>query len=229
VVASVAPDLGDPQYRAAIVDLLGAIGYGEISAFERLTEDAGAAPTLDDKVALLGMASAQYAKVEPIRARLQEMGVDPYDAMEPFQRPIDAFHSYTRPADWWESLVKAYVGDNLANDFYREFAEHLDPSTRELILSTLSDAGRSEFVVERVRAGMAADPKLAGRLALWGRRIMGEALTQTQHVAAEREALSDLLAGEISIAGLDLAAIASMFGRITTRHIARMGQLGLEH
>ncbi|WP_278256536.1 ferritin-like fold-containing protein [Nocardioides convexus] len=32
----------DPAYREAVVDLLAAIAYGEISAFERLAEDAKA-------------------------------------------------------------------------------------------------------------------------------------------------------------------------------------------
>jgi len=219
----------DPLYKAAIVDLLGAIGYGEISAFERLTEDARMSPSLEDKLAILGMASAQYAKVAPITTRLSELGVDPYAAMEPFREPIDDFHAHTAPSDWWEGLVKAYVGDNLANDFYREFAVHLDAPTRDLIVSTVGDEGRSAFVVDRVRTGMAADPKLGGRLALWGRRIMGEALTQTQHVAATREALSELVAGERSIAGLDLAAVGEMFTRITQRHIERMARLGLAH
>lgn len=219
----------DPLYKAAIVDLLGAIGYGEISAFERLTEDARMAPSLEDKLAILGMASAQYAKVAPITTRLSELGVDPYAAMEPFREPIDDFHAHTAPSDWWEGLVKAYVGDNLANDFYCEFAVHLDAPTRDLIVSTVGDEGRSAFVVDRVRTGMAADPKLGGRLALWGRRIMGEALTQTQHVAATREALSELVAGERSIAGLDLAAVGEMFTRITQRHIERMARLGLAH
>ncbi len=49
--------LGDPAYRGAVVDLLGVIAYGEISAFERLAEDAKLAPTLQDKVALARMAS----------------------------------------------------------------------------------------------------------------------------------------------------------------------------
>jgi hypothetical protein len=141
---------------------------------------------------------------------------------------IDAFHVYTEPSDWWESLVKAYVGDSLVRDFYREFAVHLDTDTRTLIESTLED-DRSEFLVDRVRAGIAADALLGGRLALWGRRIMGEALTQTQHVAAEREALSQIISGELAIAGLDLTAISEMFQRITARHIGRMTTLGLAH
>ncbi|GAA4966885.1 hypothetical protein GCM10023238_38440 [Streptomyces heliomycini] len=39
----------DPQYRAAVVDLLGALAYGELAAFERLAEDAKLAPTLADR------------------------------------------------------------------------------------------------------------------------------------------------------------------------------------
>lgn len=218
----------EPVYRAAVVDLLGAVAYGEISAFERMTEDARMAPTLDDKVALLTMANTQFAKVAPVRERLSAMGVDPDRAMAPFHDAFESFHSYTAPADWWESLVKAYVGDGLANDFYREFAGFLDADTRELVVSTLEDGGRADFVVDRVRSGIAADPKLAGRLALWGRRLMGEALAQAQHVAFEREALAELLAGG-RIPGFDLARASEIFTRITTRHIERMGSLGLDH
>ena len=56
---------------------------------------------------------------------------------------------------------------------------------------------------------------------------MGEALTQAQRVAAERDALSALLAGGIDRPGLDLAAIGRMFTRITERHAERMAELGL--
>ncbi|MEX0429354.1 ferritin-like fold-containing protein [Nocardioides sp. DS6] len=218
----------DPVYRAAVIDLLGAVGYGEISAFERLTADGRMAPTLEDKVALQGMASAQYLKIGPIVTRLGELGVEAYAVMEPFREAFDSFHAHTAPADWWESLVKAYVGDGLANDFYREIAGFLDTDTRDLVLSTLEDTGRSEFVVGRVRRGIEVEPRIGGRLALWGRRLMGEAVTQAQHVAAEREGIAELLGGG-RVEGLDLGTVADMFTRITHRHIERMGRLGLAH
>jgi len=226
---SPAADLfADEVYRDAIVDLLGAVGYGEISAFERLSADSRMAPTLEDKVALQGMASAQWAKIDPIVTRLGELGVEPYAAMEPFREAIDAFHAHTAPADWWESLVKAYVGDGLVNDFYREIAGYLDAETKGLVLSTLEDSGRVEFAVERIRAGIEADHVIAGRLALWGRRLMGEAVTQAQRVVASREAVSEVLA-DGRIDGLDLSTIAGMFERITRHHVERMGRLGLAH
>ncbi|GAB2884776.1 ferritin-like fold-containing protein [Nocardioides pacificus] len=218
----------DPQYRAAVVDLLGAIAYGEISAFERLAEDAKLAPTLEDKYALAAMAATELNHVEPLRERLLELGADPFDAMAPFRTPIDSFHEHTAPADWFEGLIKAYVGDGLAADFYREIAAFVDTETRELVISSLSSTGHSDFVVDRVRAGIAQDSRLGGRLALWGRRLMGEALSQAQRVVAERDALSALLAGGVDRPGLDLAAIGRMFTRMTDRHDQRMGDLGLD-
>lgn len=219
----------DPSYRAAVVDLLGVIAYGEISAFERLAEDAKMAPLMPDKVALMAMASAEFSHVTALRDRLQELGVDPFEAMAPFQAPIDAFHEHTAPSDWLEGLVKAYVGDGLARDFYREIAASLDVDTRDLVVNALEDEVHAEFVVGRVREAIAADPRVGGRLALWGRRLMGEALTQGQRVAADRDALSALLAGGVDRPGMDLAALGRLFSRLTERHAKRMTELGLDH
>ena len=185
------------------------------------------APAIRDKMALATMAAAELGHVARLHERLTELGADPYDAMAPFIAPIEKFHRHTAPADWYEGLVKAYVGDGLAADFYREIAAYLDSATRDLVIASLEDTGQADFVVERIRRAIAAQPSIGGRLALWGRRLMGEALTQAQRVAAERDALSALLAGGIDRPGLDLAAIGRMFTRITDRHAARMAELGL--
>ncbi len=218
----------DPAYRAAAVDLMGVLAYGELSAFERLAEDAKLAPTIDDKAQLASMATTEFGHFQLLNDRLRSLGIDPMDAMSPFQEPLDAFHDKTRPSDWLEGLVKAYVGDGLANDFYREIAAYVDADTRALVMEVFADAGQAEFVVERVRAAIEEDPKVAGRLALWGRRLVGEALSQAQRIAADRDALAALLAGGVDRPGLDLAAIGRMFTRLTEAHTQRMNALGLQ-
>jgi hypothetical protein len=217
----------DTEYRLAVVDLLGAIAYGELSAFERLVDDGKLAPSLRDKVEMGAMATLEFGHVARLHDRIRELGSDPFEAMAPFEAAIDLFHAHTAPADWYEGLVKAYVGDGMAADFYREIAAYLDADTRDLIIASLEDSGQADFAVRHVRQAIAADPKLGGRLALWARRLMGEALTQAQRVAAERDALTALLAGGIDRRGLDLAAIGRMFTRITERHAERMAELGL--
>lgn len=217
----------DPVYMAAVVDLLGAIAYGELSAFERLSEDAKMAPSLRDKAELARMASTEFAHFQGLSARLTELGYDPFEAMSEFVVPFEDFHRRTAPADWPEGLVKAYVGDGMAADFYREIATFLDADTRAIIVESLADAGQSAFVVDRVRAAIAADPPLGGRLALWGRRLMGEALSQAQRVAAERDALTALLSGGVDRPAMDLVAIGRLFTRLTENHSRRMEALGL--
>jgi hypothetical protein len=57
---------------------------------------------------------------------------------------------------------------------------------------------------------------------------MGEALSQAQRVAAERDALAGLVAGSgAGGGGMDLVELGRMFTRITEQHTKRMAALGL--
>ena len=219
--------IDDPQYAGAVVDLLGALTYGELTGFSRMGADSDLAPTLTAKAELARLAVTRFGHFERLRRRLVELGVDPELAMEPFVVAVDAFHERTAPSTWLEGLVKAYVGDGISNDFYREISAYVDPVTRDLVSHVLRDAGQAEFVVREVRGAIDADPRVAGRLALWGRRLVGEALSQAQRVAADRDGLASLLVGSVDRPGADLAELVRMFGRLTEAHSRRMGQLGL--
>jgi hypothetical protein len=235
---------GEPGHNGraqhdGIVDLLGMLAYAELDAYFRLTEDAALAPSLADRAALAGMAVAEFGHFRLLCERLSALGAQAEQAMLPFAPALDAFHARTAPADWLESLVKAYVGDGIAADFYRAVAELVDPQTRELVLRVLADTGHAEFVIARVRAAVAADPHLGGRLALWARRLVGEALAQAYRVVADRRPLAGLLAGAgtgqagTAQAGTDAAPraqlgdIGRMLARITDAHAQRMAALGL--
>ena len=175
--------------HAAVVDLLGVLAYGELSAFDRMAADARYAPTMAGRVALSQMAVAEMGHFRALAKHLDDYGVPVEQAMTPFVAAFDAFHDSTAPHSWLESLVKAHVGDGLAADFYREIAEWLDPVTRDLVFEVLGDSGHSAFAVREVRKACQQDSRVAGPLALWGRRLLGEALTQAQYVVAERDTL----------------------------------------
>ena len=87
-----------------------------------------------------------------------------------------------------------------------------------------------KFVIARVRAAIDADPQIGGRLALWARRLVGEALAQAYRVVADRPSLASLLSAggaEASGPAAELGDVGRMFARITDAHAARMTALGL--
>lgn len=216
-------DRSTGQVDPAVTDLLGVLAYAELTAFERLAHDARLAPTLADQAALASMAVAEFGHFRRLQGRLQELGLDPDVAMAPFVAALDAFHDSTAPRDWLEGLVKAYVGDGIAADFYREVASYVDAPTRDLVREVLADTGHAAFAVERVRAAIRAEPAVAGRLALWARRLMGEALLSAQRVAIDRDALARLIVGGRG----DLAEVSRLLARLTHAHAQRMASLGL--
>jgi hypothetical protein len=220
--------VGDPGYRQAVVDLLGVLAYTELVAFERLAADAALAPSISDQIALSLMATAEIRHFTRLAERLGDLDVDPAVAMKPFVEPILDFHAKTAPGDWLESLVKAYVGDGIATDFYREVAQSVDPETRALVLEVCSDTGHANFAVATVLAAIEADPRIGGRLALWGRRLVGEAISSAQTIAAERDGLASLIVGGVDRPGIGLVELGAMFSRLTDAHTRRMQTLGLQ-
>jgi hypothetical protein len=169
------------------------------------------------------MAAAEIGHHVRLTDRLRELGVDPANAMAPFVSALDRFHESTRPSTWLEGLVKAYVGDGLATDFYREIASFLPDPDRALVLDVLADTGHADFAVREVRAAISANRRVAGRLALWGRRLVGEAMTRSQAVIAEHDRLAELIVGGTG----DLTGVGRLIQRITDAHTARMKTLGL--
>jgi tRNA-(MS[2]IO[6]A)-hydroxylase (MiaE)-like len=216
---------GDDPDRLAVVDLLGLVAYGELLAFERMAADARLAPDLDRRAMLSEMAALEVEHYQRLAARLNELGVTPGAAMVPYVSALQDYHDSTEPKDWLEALTKAYVGDGIVDDFLREVAALLAEPDRQLVLDVLHDSRYDEFASAEIRAAIAADPKVANRLSMWARRLVGEGLSQAGRVAAERSSLSALIARHAA----DQAAVQALFRRLTAAHGARMTAVGLNN
>jgi len=225
----VTPELADTDAPAAtteaLVDLLGMVAYGELSAFERMAADARLAPDLRRRAALSEMAAVEIANYGRLAARLTEIGADPEVAMTPYVGVLQAYHDSTEPKDWLEALTKAHVGDGVADDFFHEMAKLIEDPDRQLVLDVIHDKRYDEFAVTEIRAAIEADPKTRARLSMWARRLVGEVYSQATRVAGQRAALTTL----IVTSGGDQAAVQALFRRITNAHSARMTALGLNN
>jgi hypothetical protein len=213
-----------PADHPGVDELFALLAYGEVVAFYRLTDEARMAPDLRGRIAMASMAAAEMGHYELLRDALESRGVDVVRAMSKYTVALDRYHRLTTPSTWLEALVKTYVGDALAADLYLEIADGLPDKVADVVRATLSETGHSQFVVAEVRAAVTSSAKQRSRLALWSRRLLGEAITQAQYVLADHDELVDLVVSRTQ----GLTQLAGFFDRLQGTHDQRMRELGLD-
>lgn len=212
-----------PADHPGVNELFALLAYGEVAAFYRLTEEARMAPNLRGRISMAGIAAAEMGHYELLRDALERRGVDVVAAMSKYVSALENYHRLTTPSTWLEALVKTYVGDALAADLYLEIADGLPDEVADVVRAALSETGHSQFVVAEVRAAVTSSGKQRSRLALWSRRLLGEAITQAQFLLADHDELVDLV---VSGTG-GLGQLGAFFERLQRTHDSRMRELGL--
>jgi hypothetical protein len=212
-----------PADHPGVNELFAVLAYGEVAAFYRLTDEAKMAPDLRGRISMASMAAAEMGHYELLRDALESRGVDVVPTISKYASALDGYHRLTTPSTWLEALVKAYVGDALAADFYLQIADELPDEVADVVRATMSQTGHSQFVVAEVRAAVTKSGRQRSRLALWSRRLLGEAITQAQYVLAEHDELVDLVVSRTE----GLTQLAGFFDRLQRTHDERMRDLGL--
>ena len=211
-----------PADHPGVNELFSLLAYGEVAAFYRLTDEARMAPDLRGRINMARMAAAEMGHYDLVRDTLEARGVDALAAMARYAPALEQYHRLTMPSTWLEALVKTYVGDAMAADLYRAIAGSLPDEVADVVRAVLAETGHSQFVVAEVRSAVTASSRQRSRLALWSRRLLGEAITQAQYVMADHDELVDLV-----LVGGGLGHQTDFFDRLQRTHDERMQQLGL--
>ncbi|MBU4337540.1 MAG: ferritin-like domain-containing protein [Actinobacteria bacterium] len=231
-----------PQHASVTdtVELLGLVAQLEDSAFDRHAADAANAPDAEGRLLHSRFAAQAVERRDRVLSRVTELGGDPVAAIAPYDTVLDDFDVRTQPSTWWERLLKGYVGAGVSDDFCRLAARNLDPVSRALVLDVLDDAAQAELSVRSLENACAQDEVLTARLALWGRRVVGESLQIVQRLLVNHPGLARLMThaehqepaaendGQSAPPVVDAAAPAApgkVLNELTAQHTRRMSRL----
>jgi hypothetical protein len=211
-------DLG--EIAPELVPYLAQAAYLQLEAFQTLSQIVSQLSELAAKQHVGNAAGLALAKHQGLVAELRRHGADPAEAMLPFAATIDRFRIVAAGADWQENLLGVYVTAGLLDDFFIRLAAGLPGDVGPRAAQLLGADSGAAMTVQILGAELAADPRLASRLALWGRRLVGDTLL------VARSALH-LASGATPEGQRDEQRVEPVFTEIIAAHTRRMDALGL--
>ncbi|MGN6325204.1 ferritin-like fold-containing protein [Pseudolysinimonas sp.] len=196
---------------------LGQAAYLALVLFENLGRAVQTAPTTAAKTAL-GAAAAQVLEAhEGLVTELRGLGADPIAAMDPFRAGLDEYLARVQGADWPETLVTCYLTTGFLADFFTGLAAGLPDGLAERV-GVLLDVDHGERVLEaQLRTVIEQSPRIASRLAMWGRRLIGDTMLIARSA----------LAIDAAHAELEVERVEPAFAELIGAHTRRMDALGL--
>lgn len=177
------------------------------------------APTHASRVALAEVVRILSARSGSLARILESVEADPAEAMMPYVESTRAFARAMEGADWYEELLALHVVSGLLEDFQIAAGAGLPEADRDAVLRALRAESAHPHLVRLLREAADATPRLADRLAVWGRRLVGDALLQ-MYLAVNGP-------DEAGRAVPSQQRLEPAFNDIVASHTRRMDELGL--
>jgi tRNA-(MS[2]IO[6]A)-hydroxylase (MiaE)-like len=206
-LATLTPDL---------TTFLGKSAYLQLAIFENLSRVVRTAPSTEAKSSLSQVAGLALVKHQGLVAEIERHGEDSAATMEPFVDEIDGFQRITEGNDWFESVTSCYLTAGLLDDFLVRLAAGLSGAVGARIVAILEADSGEAIIVSELLAAIESNPPLGARLAMWGRRLVGDTMLLarwTLRPSANHDS--------------DEARIEPVFTELIAAHTRRMDALGL--
>lgn len=200
-------------------DLLGFLGrsaYVQLMVFENLSRAISTAPSTAAKTAMGRAAELSLAKHRRLVAEIVRAGDDPAAVMEPFTRVVDDFKRDTRGADWFETVVACYLTAGFLDDFFARLALGLPDETGRRIAGIFGGESGEAVLADLLTSAIDENPRLSARLAMWGRRLVGDMMLMARSALRYTDNHKS-----------DEARIEPVFTELIAAHTRRMDALGL--
>ncbi|MEA9985896.1 ferritin-like fold-containing protein [Subtercola sp. RTI3] len=190
--------------------------YIQMSIFESVARVATLAPSVRAKESLSPAAGQALDKHHRLVAELGKVTDDPAAQMQGIAPAIDHYAAVVRGGDWYESLSSIYLTAGILDDFFVLLAAGIPGDVGTKAAKIIEADTKRDVIPVLLADAIAADPMLGSRLALWGRRLVGDTLL------VARSAIHQ--SGNVYT---DEQRIEPVFTELIAKHSRRMDGLGL--
>jgi len=200
-----------------LLHFLGQAAYCELGEFESLARAVATSPNLAAKEGLSAAAGRALSKHHGLVSEIRRRGHEPAEVMAPFVPALDHYRDQTKGSDWHELLLSCYLTGGLLDDFFIRLSDGLPRDVGPRIALLLGEDSGTDVFVRELRAAINSNPGLGSRLAMWGRRLVGDTLLVAR---------SAMPASDAPVSSTE-ARIEPVFTELIAAHTRRMDGLGL--
>lgn len=198
------------------MEFLGRAAYVQLTLFENLSRAISTAPTTAAKAEIGRAAELSISKHRALADEVTRVGGSPAEAMEPYTAGVDQFERATRGADWFETLMTCYLSAGFLDDFFIRIAAGLPADASKRIAAIYAAGSAEDVLATQLQAAIDANPRLASRLAMWGRRLLGDTMLVARSALTFSENHQS-----------DELRVEPVFTELVAAHTRRMDGLGL--
>ena len=204
------------ELTPSLLHFLGQSAYLQLTLFENISRAVTYAPTTEAKETLSHAAALSLAKHHGLTAQITRHGNQPGPVMEPFTAGIDEFQRRTQGSDWAETLMTCYLTAGFLDDFFLRVSAGLPKDYADRVAGILGSDDGLDRISALLKDAIEANPRLSSRLAMWGRRLVGDTMLVARSALAA-SANHDR----------DEERIEPVFTELIAAHTRRMDGLGL--
>lgn len=200
---------------------LGQAAALQLAVLQQAATAVSEAPNLESKAQVAEVTRIVADRYSALAALIRSDDADPVDAMRPFLAETERFMRATSGADWYELLLSLHVTSGMLIDFLIAYAGGLPDAYRGPVIRAMERETGQPILSELLQGIVGTNPRLGSRLALWGRRLVGDTLLQ-MYIAVnggDSSTLADNAPGE--------GMLEPAFSDIVANHSRRMDALGL--
>lgn len=200
----------------------------QLEIADLLQDDSQNAPTDAIRQKQQELAESYRKRAAEVEELIVRSGSSLMEVQAEIRDRLDLLVAHTEGKGWEEDLMRVHIVFGILEDSLRQVARGLPAAKRIRVEAMLLSDQLEEFCSSQLSARMAEESEIAGRLAMFGRMVVADALLEVRDsVSFEKVLPEGLPEDKTERAREQFRAIEPFVSELISEHTMRMDRLGL--
>ena len=200
----------------------------QLTIADLMQDDSINAPSPEIRESQMEISRKYRERYSEIEALVSKTDASKMDLQAEIRDRLDLLIQRTEGFGWHEDLMRIYIVFGLIEDALQQVSRGLSPARRIKIEAMMLDRSLENFCHDQLSKAISDSPEIAGRLAMFGRMVVADALLEIRDSVDLEQILTQPLPSDpTELAREQFKALEPFTSELISEHTLRMDRLGL--